>query len=472
MDRRTETKRTRGQRDFERTCSDNDAPCPKTNGHKRQKRDKDGRKHGQDEQHHDTTFIPHDKYHIGWICALPDELAAAEGMLDDIHERCYQPRSDTNTYTLGTIVEHHVVLACLPAQSYGTNNAAVVATNMRRTFASIHFWLLVGTGGGAPGKVDIRLGDVVVSTKVLQIDLGKIVRNGQLHRIGLPRTPSQGLMTAVTALQAKHKISPSQISKYVDQLMDPNPRRARFADPGADLDLLFDSSHEHIPNMTENCSLCNKSRLLRREARSNRDPIVHYGTIASANQVMRDAKTRDLLTKELGVICFEMEAAGLMESCSSIVIRGISDYADSHKNDQWQSYAAAAAAAYAKEFLSIIPLTEESEAKAEGVMQKTQHTTARRSRNNSSGGRTAQPASQKVHRIRGVKAGDDANQMILSNGTPLRVEKATVRNRGLQLFGDVSLQDALKFLDRRNVAASEEAAEETITSSAGGSATI
>lgn len=184
---------------------------------------------------------------------------------------------------------------------------------------------------------------------------------------------------------------------------------------------------------------------------------------------MRDAKIRDLLTKELGVICFEMEAAGLMESCSNIVTRGISDYADSHKNNRWQCYAAAA---YAKEFLSIIPLTDESEAKAEGMTEKTQHPTARRSRNTSSDGLAPQPAPQKVHRIRGVKAGDDANQMILSNGTPLRVEKATVRNRGLQLFADISLQAALTFLDRKNVAAGEEAAEEVISSSTGGSATI
>jgi hypothetical protein len=51
-----------------------------------------------------------------------------------------------------------------------------------------------------------------------------------------------------------------------------------------------------------------------------------------------------------------MEAAGLMNSSfPCLVIRGISDYADSHKNDTWQDYAAATSARYAKEFLSQVP---------------------------------------------------------------------------------------------------------------------
>jgi nucleoside phosphorylase len=58
---------------------------------------------------------------------------------------------------------------------------------------------------------------------------------------------------------------------------------------------------------------------------------------------------RDQLSKELGgVLCFEMEAAGLMNVFPCVVIRGICDYADAHKHKQWQEYAAAVAAAYAK----------------------------------------------------------------------------------------------------------------------------
>jgi nucleoside phosphorylase len=51
-----------------------------------------------------------------------------------------------------------------------------------------------------------------------------------------------------------------------------------------------------------------------------------------------------------------MEAAGLMQDFPYIVIRGVCDYADSHKNKQWQGYAALAAASYAKELLGYIPV--------------------------------------------------------------------------------------------------------------------
>jgi hypothetical protein len=50
-----------------------------------------------------------------------------------------------------------------------------------------------------------------------------------------------------------------------------------------------------------------------------------------------------------------MEAAGLMDGFPCLVIRGICDYADSHKSKNWQRYSAAAAAAYAKELLLGVP---------------------------------------------------------------------------------------------------------------------
>ncbi|KAM5362478.1 hypothetical protein ACJA88_014018 [Fusarium oxysporum] len=83
---------------------------------------------------------------------------------------------------------------------------------------------------------------------------------------------------------------------------------------------------------------------------------VHYGLITSGNQVIKDATIQDRLTKDLGghVLCVEMEAAGLTYNFPCIVIRGICDYADSHKNKDWQEHAAAVAAAFAKEFLQYI----------------------------------------------------------------------------------------------------------------------
>lgn len=86
---------------------------------------------------------------------------------------------------------------------------------------------------------------------------------------------------------------------------------------------------------------------------------MHYGTIASGNAVIKDSITRDKLQHDFNAICVEMEAAGVMDTAlPCLAIRGICDYADSHKNNRWQPYAAATAAAYAKELLVIIPAAD------------------------------------------------------------------------------------------------------------------
>jgi hypothetical protein len=82
---------------------------------------------------------------------------------------------------------------------------------------------------------------------------------------------------------------------------------------------------------------------------------VFYGLVASSNQVLRNAARRDALSHRHGILCFEMEAAGLIDILPCLVIRGICDYCDSHKNKQWQGYASMTAACYAKELLSVIP---------------------------------------------------------------------------------------------------------------------
>ncbi len=100
---------------------------------------------------------------------------------------------------------------------------------------------------------------------------------------------------------------------------------------------------------------------------------IHYGLIASGNQVIKDAGFRDRLNQDLGrnVLCVEMEAAGLMDGFPCIVIRGICDYADSHKNKEWQEYAAAVAAAFAKELLEYVqPSDVDGEVTAKDVLDK------------------------------------------------------------------------------------------------------
>jgi nucleoside phosphorylase len=319
-----------------------------------------------------TRQLRRDDYTVGWVCALPVELAAAQEMLDEEHNTPLSDAHDTNIYTCGQIGEHNVVIACLPEGQTGTNSAAAVAVQMKMAFPSTRFGLMVGIGGGVPSEeADIRLGDVVVSKPhkvhggVVQYDSGKATPSG-FERTGSLNTPPTVLLNAVANLRAKHMRGKRRLGEYLSKL-DSLPDFTRQA---AGPDALFNAGYDHKKGAAT-CKECDSSYLADREPQ-RQELVVHYGTIASGNQVMRSAAERDRVSAELGgVLCFEMEAAGLMNSFPCLVIRGICDYADSHKNKRWQPYAAATAAACAKEVLSVIPPAEVAKTHtADQAMQK------------------------------------------------------------------------------------------------------
>ncbi|PCD24438.1 hypothetical protein FGRA07_11098 [Fusarium graminearum] len=319
----------------------------------------------------------HDEYTVGWVCALPKEQTAATAMLDQRHADLPKPSNDPNTYTLGSVGRHNVVVACLPKGRIGNNPAATVAAFMVSTFPSIRFGLMVGIGGGIPPKV--RLGDVVVSTPVgqfpgvVQWDFGKAKEGGNFERTGSLDNPPTSLLTALTKLETEHELNGSKIPKYLDELKQKWPRLApKYLRTESLEDVLFKADYGHVSENTtdcgvtpdsddgeeeeaeeESCKFCDRAKILKRKIRDMR---IHYGLIASGNRVIKDASFRNRLKKDLDghVLCVEMEAAGLMNNFPCIVIRGICDYADSHKNKDWQEHAAAVAAAFAKELLEYV----------------------------------------------------------------------------------------------------------------------
>jgi nucleoside phosphorylase len=318
-------------------------------------------------------------------------------MLDYIHPDLPKLPNDYNTYTLGSIGKHNIVIACLPKGKYGNNPAAAVATRMVGTFPSIKVGLMVGIGGGIPPNV--RLGDVVVSTPVdkypgvVQWDFGKAEKYGEFKRTGALNNPPSALLTALTKLETKREMNGSKIPQYLDDLEKNWPnlvpkytRSASLEDPLFEPDLSYrnrsrwqvifsmlwktilvlvgyllgwwafapmDRGPEQMTSTTVSSAVDGK------QSRPG-DIRVHYGLIASGNQVIKDAKLRDSLNESFSgnVLCVEMEAAGLMNDFPCIVIRGICDYADSHKNKDWQEHAAAVAAAFAKELLLVVPAQE------------------------------------------------------------------------------------------------------------------
>jgi len=242
---------------------------------------------------------PREEYTVGWVCALPVELAAALEMLDEEHAPPERYENDENLYHLGSIAGHYVVIVCLPAGRIGNNPAAAVVTQLRATFKRIQFGLMVGIGGGVPrAGVDIRLGDVVVSQPektfggVVQYDSGKTTLSG-FERTGSLNSPPGILLAAVATVRANEFRGRGRFSEHLAKL-DCIPK---FQRNKTGPDLLFEATYDHDGGQT--CEQCITDRLEARPPREE-EVVVHYGTIASGNQVIRNAAERDKVSAELG----------------------------------------------------------------------------------------------------------------------------------------------------------------------------
>ncbi|KAJ5716194.1 hypothetical protein N7493_008105 [Penicillium malachiteum] len=319
---------------------------------------------------------------IAIICALPIEVDAVEALFDETFDRFgrlygRQPR-DTNIYINGRIGKHNVVLCCMPGM--GKGSAASVASTLRISYTEIQLALVVGICGGAPSPSlgrQIYLGDVLISDSVITYDFGRQYPGGFRIKTNVKDIlgrPNQEIRSILTGLQ----ISRSQV-EFRDQMLlnlhGLQQKETKWQHPGFQ-DILFEASylHKHHAEFSPNrcgCSIedspydicdealelkchdlrCDKNQIIRQRSGTNNKASVHIGAIASADTVMKSAKHRDTITRDQGVFGFEMEAAGVWDNIHCIIVKGVCDYADSHKSKEWQHYAAATGASAAKAFL-------------------------------------------------------------------------------------------------------------------------
>ncbi|KAG9672490.1 ankyrin repeat protein, partial [Aureobasidium melanogenum] len=254
---------------------------------------------------------------------------------------------------------------------------------MRNTYPRLRFGLLVGIGGGVPTSTKegpIRLGHVVVSEPVgqhsgaVQYDHGK-AEASEFVRTGFLAPPPTLLLNAARELQVRRRrLSNDPLVSHLKRIDTSKPGLRSYKQPPFEQDQLYESDYVHL-NKDKSCKRCgcDASKLVDRNAEDSDDDstnlanngwlIVHRGTIASGEMVMRNGLQRDTLARTHKILCFEMEAAGALNDFPCLVIRGISDYSDSHKNDKWHGYAAAVAAAYARELFRHMPVEEVNQCK-------------------------------------------------------------------------------------------------------------
>ncbi|PKY06641.1 purine and uridine phosphorylase [Aspergillus campestris IBT 28561] len=297
---------------------------------------------------------PQTDFMVGWICVLKKEYHAAVQILDERYDTTGLVRSlgDKNHYILGRVGTHNVMINLPLAEKYGQNHASRIALDMRRTFPKMRFVLLVGIAGGVPSpEHDIRLGDVVLGTRAVPYGFGKQTDHG-FERTGLVQVPPRELLEATTFLEERIRLEDVRLSEAIESVRTKSAGGGdAFLRPAKDRLYKGELIHKE-PGC--DCLLSESRQGANMYLRDDRkgDLIqVFRGGIGSDNRVIKNAQVRDDIATRENILCYEMEATGVMFVVPCLPIRGIADYADGHKNDHWHLYAALAAATCARELL-------------------------------------------------------------------------------------------------------------------------
>ncbi|OJJ04748.1 hypothetical protein ASPVEDRAFT_153082 [Aspergillus versicolor CBS 583.65] len=322
---------------------------------------------------------PHtrEEFQVAIVCALPREADAVKALFDAIYDNGEfygKQDGDVNIYLNGRIGQHDVVLTYMPGM--GRGSAAGVASGLRISYPGIRLALVVGICGAVPFTRDgteIVLGDVIVSDSVVEYDFGRQYPDGFRRKtdardtLGRPNREIRTVLATLKTSETRRKFH-ERTHFYLQNLQAGHPS---WRYPGSDKDTLLEfasglndqvkGSKKLFTNVEPDGILPDHRNQMSRgtmkavhRRRLDQDtilPHIHIGAVACADTVMKSAEHRDKIAEDEGAIGFEMEGAGIWDCVPCLIIKGVCDYADSHKNKLWQDYAAATGAASAKAFL-------------------------------------------------------------------------------------------------------------------------
>lgn len=273
----------------------------------------------------------------------------------------------------------------------GTASAAAATASLRSSYGALKLGLLVGICGAVPSieGFETSLGDVIVSSSILQYDYGRqypgrfAVKNTIEDSLGRASKEIRGLLALYKTEEGLDRLMSRSTSclEMLQSVAKKKRRRADYRYPGPSEDRLFQPDYTHTHRISRSlcpcgstnlsdpvCRApcadvgCDEAKLVIREFPAK--PVEDYsinifiGRVGSGNSVMKSGEDRDRIAAEHGIIAFEMEGAGAWEEVPCIVVKGVADYADSHKSKRWQDFAAATAASVMKELLERFVLSD------------------------------------------------------------------------------------------------------------------
>ncbi|KAK0712637.1 nucleoside phosphorylase domain-containing protein [Lasiosphaeria miniovina] len=337
-----------------------------------------------------------DEFRDAILCALPPEAEAVLDLFDcfwdDDGDVYGKATNDPNDYRTGRIGQDNVVL-CITG--VGKAKAATAISSLKWSYTQVQRAFVVGICGGVPRPkphdtgAEILLGDVIISSAVVQSDFGSRwggdcfeIKTSNQDRLGKADASVSAQLRSLGIPQNKDRLE-ERAARFLSELQERRPRRYDY--PGTALDRLYPSTYRHRhrrmgpckctdrqPCATAAAATCHtvgceeseittsRPRLAQKrrlegegETLEAQAPVVHIGSIASGDTVMKSAEVRDQIARDLDVIGFEMEAVGVwdQQNVACVVVKGVCDYADCHKNDIWQRFASAAAASVMKGML-------------------------------------------------------------------------------------------------------------------------
>lgn len=321
-------------------------------------------------------------FEIAVICALPTESRAVAALFDGWWDDYGKSLGDENSYRTGWIGKHNVVLVHLPGM--GKVAAATAAAQLRSTYPSVRLCVVVGICGGVPTRTargEIMLGDVLISTGLVQYDYGKIYPDGLKRKNSYEDNLSRPNTEIRSFLHRLQSDDVEALSQDTIKYLFAGSARAGFPNldsPPPEEDKLYPPEYRHKHQVAGLCSICDgcvqfgdpvcadslvshclelgcncftvRSRHIISGPRP--PPLIHFGSFGSGDAVMKSGRDRDRISGKENVIGFEMEGAGVWQLLPTIVLKSVCDYADSHKSKSWQEYAATVAASCLKALLS------------------------------------------------------------------------------------------------------------------------
>lgn len=299
------------------------------------------------------------QFEIAIFCALPAEADAVRALFDhcwdDNGPSFGKADGDINAYSTGSIGRHNVILVHMPGIGKGH---AALASQCRLSFTGIKLAIVAGTCGSVPLTPEDReivLGDVIISTGIVELDRGRqlterfVRANAIWDMMGRPSVEVRGILRKLEGMHPRKKMQ-RKLAQYLEVLSDEPKLEAGY--PGAAHDRLFEPTNRHRVQgqSCEECS-CDGEMVRRRFSQRQLQPLIHLGLLGSSDVMMQSGKHRDGIARREGILGFEMEAAGIWDSFPCVVIKGVSNYGDSHKSKVWKRYAAATSAACIRAFL-------------------------------------------------------------------------------------------------------------------------